>query len=72
MVTVTAVAAEGTFLMVTSCRSIVLRLKPNVTVFEPPSVSVATAEAAMRSVSVRPSFSATALVGVASSFEGRV
>ena len=70
--TLTAVAAGGIFLMVMSCMSIVLRWRPSVTVFVPPSTSVAVAVAAMRSVRLLPSFSVIAEVVVASSFAGSV
>ena len=72
MVTLTAVAAEGILLMVISWMSIVLRCRPSVTVFAPPSTSVAVAEAAIRSVNVLPSFSAITVLVVASSFAGSV
>ena len=58
--------------MVMSCKSITFLVSPNVTVFVPPSTSVAVADAAMRSVIVRPSFSVSAVVFVASSFVGRL
>ena len=71
-VTETAVAAVGIFFISMSCIIITLRTSPNVTVFVPPSTSVAVAVAAMRSVSALPSFSVRAVVVVASSLVGRL
>ena len=72
IVTLTAVAAVGTFLMVTSCSSIVLRCRPSVTVFVPPSTSVAVACAAIRSPCALPSFRVMADVLVPSLWVGSV
>ena len=70
MVTLTAVAAVGTFFTTTLWMSIVFLVKPSVTVFVPPSVSVAVACAAIRSPCVLPSFSTMADVAKASSAVG--
>ena len=70
MVTLTAVAAVGIFLISTLWMSIDLRVMPRVTVFVPPSVSMAVACAAIRSPCVLPSFSTMADVAKASSAVG--
>lgn len=72
IVTLTAVAAVGTLLMVMSCKSITLRSSPSVTVFVLPSTSDTLALAVIRSVSALPSFNPIAVVVVASSLVGNV